>query len=70
MEYKTAGKPMPKPADITKICVNSSDSYCTRARQVTTDLYYNMVKQAILAGAPFSWNTMTNAGDSPRGWGR
>lgn len=55
-KYKASGKPLPKPADIAKVCVNNSDYYCERAKQVTTDSYYNLITQSTLTGAAFAWN--------------
>ena len=60
-KWKESGKPLPKPADIAKVCVDNPNSYCERAKQVTTDLYYNLVTQSTLTGAAFSWNPAAKA---------
>ncbi len=54
-KYKESGKPLPKPADIAKVCVNNPNTYCERANQVVNDSYYNLVIQSIRTGAAFAW---------------
>lgn len=61
---KESGRKLPDVKTTSKICVpgaaarfgDAVKDYCNRAFQATDDLYFNIVRQSLMAGAAWGWN--------------